>query len=220
MKRYVLAVGGSDSSGGAGIQADIRTITSLGAHAFTAATAVTAQNSRGVLVIHRVPARVVLEQIQAVLHDLAPDAVKIGMLLSGTTAREVARVVKRNKLSCVVLDPVLRASTGKALLEPAALSVLKKELLPVVSVVTPNLDEAQRQKSQELEGHGRGLEVYKGYGTRCGDYRRALEQRMRRLILRWKRVSPFSIFEDTDKIYAWNRMRFFLCPGHIPGIGV
>ncbi|MBW1919693.1 MAG: bifunctional hydroxymethylpyrimidine kinase/phosphomethylpyrimidine kinase [Deltaproteobacteria bacterium] len=151
MKRYVLAVGGSDSSGGAGIQADIRTITSLGAHAFTAATAVTAQNSRGVLVIHRVPARVVLEQIQAVLHDLAPDAVKIGMLLSGTTAREVARVVKRNKLSCVVLDPVLRASTGKALLEPAALSVLKKELLPVVSVVTPNLDEAQALSGKRVK---------------------------------------------------------------------
>lgn len=143
MKKYVLTIGGSDSSGGAGIQADTRAITSLGAHAFTAVTAVTAQNSLGVLVIHRVPARIVSAQIEAMLHDLVPDAVKIGMLLSVSTIKEVAGIIEGHKLSFVVLDPVLRASTGKTLIEPAALSVLKKVLLPMVSVVTPNLDEAQ-----------------------------------------------------------------------------
>jgi hydroxymethylpyrimidine kinase/phosphomethylpyrimidine kinase len=138
----VLAIAGSDSGGGAGIQADIRTISSLGAHALTAVTALTAQNSRNVAAIQKVPAKFVSKQIETILADTYPDAVKIGMLYTGSCVREVARMLKKHPLPNIVLDPVLRASTGKALLEPEAFVPLKRLLLPGVLVVTPNLSEA------------------------------------------------------------------------------
>lgn len=140
--KWVLAIAGSDSCGGAGIQADIRTITSLGAHALTAVTALTAQNSRNVAAIQKVPAKFVSMQVETILADTYPDAVKIGMLYTASCVREVARILKRHPLPKIVLDPVLRASTGKALLESGALAPLKHMLLPRVLVVTPNLSEA------------------------------------------------------------------------------
>ena len=140
--KWVLAIAGSDSGGGAGIQADIRTISSLGAHALTAITALTAQNSRNVAAIQKVPARFVSRQIETILADTYPDAVKIGMLYTASCVREVARMLNRHPLPKTVLDPVLRASTGRALLEPAAFAPLKHLLLPRVLVVTPNLREA------------------------------------------------------------------------------
>lgn len=140
--KWVLAIAGSDSGGGAGIQADIRTISSLGAHALTAITALTAQNSRNVAAIQKVPAKFVSMQIETILADIYPDAVKIGMLFTASCVREVARILKRHSLPKTVLDPVLRASTGKALLESQALVFLKRLLLPRVLVVTPNLREA------------------------------------------------------------------------------
>ncbi|MEW6668269.1 MAG: bifunctional hydroxymethylpyrimidine kinase/phosphomethylpyrimidine kinase [Thermodesulfobacteriota bacterium] len=141
MKR-VLAIAGSDSGGGAGIQADIRTISSLGAHALTAVTALTAQNSRNVAAIQKVPARFVSRQIETILVDTYPDAVKIGMLYTASCVREVARILRKHPLPRTVLDPVLKASTGRALLEPEALAPLQRLLLPRVLVVTPNLGEA------------------------------------------------------------------------------
>lgn len=140
--KWVLAIAGSDSGGGAGIQADIRTISSLGAHALTAVTALTAQNSRNVAAIQKVPARFVSRQIETILVDTYPDAVKMGMLYTASCVREVARFLKRHPLPRTVLDPVLSASTGRALLEPDALAPLKDLLLPRVLVVTPNLREA------------------------------------------------------------------------------
>lgn len=140
--KYILTIAGSDSSGGAGIQADIKTITSLGAHAFTAITALTAQNSRGITAVHKVPARFISEQLEAIMGDLIPDAVKIGMLYSKEAVREVARLIKKHCPPNVVLDPVLSASTGRHLLEPEAVSSLKEGLIPISSVVTPNLHEA------------------------------------------------------------------------------
>lgn len=140
---YVLTIAGSDSSGGAGIQADIKTIHRLGAHALTAVTAVTAQNSVGVAAIHAVPAHFLSRQVDVLVSDVFPQAVKLGMLCSEGAVREVVRLIVRHGFSNVVLDPVLHASTGRGLLEgEEALGALREELLPRVHVVTPNLEEA------------------------------------------------------------------------------
>jgi hydroxymethylpyrimidine kinase/phosphomethylpyrimidine kinase len=140
--KFVLTIAGSDSCGGAGIQADIKTITSLGAHALTALTAVTAQNSLGIGAIHAIPAWFVSRQVESVLGDIRPHAVKIGMLATGANIREVARAITAHGISPTVVDPVLRSTTGRDLLEPEAISLLKGELLPLAGVVTPNLEEA------------------------------------------------------------------------------
>jgi hydroxymethylpyrimidine/phosphomethylpyrimidine kinase len=138
----ILAIAASDSLGGAGIQADIKVITSLNAHALNVITAVTAQNSIGVNAVHKVPARFIFEQFRAIMDDLAPDAVKIGMLYTKTAVREVAKFIKRYRPPNIVMDPVLKASTGQSLLEPDAISIIGKILIPLVDVVTPNLYEA------------------------------------------------------------------------------
>jgi hydroxymethylpyrimidine/phosphomethylpyrimidine kinase len=149
--KYILVIAGSDSCGGAGIQADIRTITSLGAHASTAVTVLTAQNSLGITAIHKVSGRFIWKQLETIVDDLIPDAVKIGMLYSKEAVKEVARFVKKHCLQNVVLDPVLSASTGKKLLESGALSILKKDLIPVASIVTPNLFEAEILAHKKIE---------------------------------------------------------------------
>lgn len=140
--KCILAIGGSDSCGGAGIQADIKTITSLRAHALTVLTAVTAQNSLGVVAVHKVPVGFISRQLETVIDDVVPRAVKVGMLYCGAAVKEVARVIKTYKLRHVVVDPILRASTGNRLLEAKAISLLKEVLLPLANVVTPNLYEA------------------------------------------------------------------------------
>ncbi len=139
----VLSIAGSDSGGGAGIQADIKTITSLGAHALTVITALTAQNSLGVSAIHPVPPGFIARQIKAIVEDKPPDAVKVGMLFTAAAVRAVSRMIADYRLSPVVVDPVLRASTGRSLLEPDAIRVLKERLLPLATLVTPNLEEAE-----------------------------------------------------------------------------
>lgn len=140
--KYILTIAGSDSGGGAGIQADIKTITSLGAHALTALTAVTAQNSIEVASIYGVPERIIAQQVDAVVEDVIPDAVKTGMLPSGAAIKEAARLIKEKGLKSVVVDPVLRASTGRDLMDLPAVTLLKEDLLPLARVVTPNLEEA------------------------------------------------------------------------------
>lgn len=141
--KSVLSIAGSDSGGGAGIQADIKTITRLGAHAFTVITALTAQNSLGVSAIHPVPPGFIARQIKAIVEDSPPDSVKVGMVFTAAAVKTVSRMIGAYGLSPVVLDPVLRATTGKSLLDPDALRVLKDRLLPLAAVVTPNLDEAE-----------------------------------------------------------------------------
>ena len=141
--KFVLSIAGSDSGGGAGIQADIKTITSLGAHALTVVTAVTAQNSLGVSAIHPVPPGFIVRQIKAVVEDRPPDSVKVGMVFTAAAVRAISRMIEAHRLSPVVVDPLLRASTGRVLLEPDAVRVLKEQLLPLATVVTPNLSEAE-----------------------------------------------------------------------------
>lgn len=140
--KNILVIAGSDSCGGAGIQADIKTISSLGAHALTAITAITAQNTLGISGIHKVPAAFISKQLDGIIDDLAPDAVKIGMLYSRGAVREVAKWIKTHKLPNVVLDPILKASTGVRLLESEALKPMKEFLIPLARVITPNLYEA------------------------------------------------------------------------------
>jgi hydroxymethylpyrimidine kinase/phosphomethylpyrimidine kinase len=141
--KCVLSIAGSDSGGGAGIQADIKTITSLGAHALTVITALTAQNSFGVSGIHPVPPGFIARQIKAVVEDRPPNSVKVGMVFTAAAVETVSRMIAEYRLTPVVVDPVLRASTGRLLLEPEAIAVLKERLLPLATVVTPNLDEAE-----------------------------------------------------------------------------
>jgi hydroxymethylpyrimidine/phosphomethylpyrimidine kinase len=136
--RRVLAVGGSDSSGGAGIQADLKTLQAVGVHGSTVLTAVTAQSSTAVHVIHDVPPAVVRAQLAAVLQDVGADVVKTGMLSSAATVEVVVEAVSGLPL---VVDPVGISSTGQALLTPDALLLLRSRLLPLATVVTPNLAE-------------------------------------------------------------------------------
>lgn len=137
----VLTIAGSDSGGGAGIEADIKTISALGGYAATAITAVTAQNTQGVFGVHLLPPEFVQRSIEVVLGDIGADAVKIGMLAQAETARAVAKALPRDLP--IVLDPVMVATSGARLLAPDAVAVLREALVPRAAVVTPNLPEAE-----------------------------------------------------------------------------
>jgi hydroxymethylpyrimidine/phosphomethylpyrimidine kinase len=138
----VLSIAGSDSGGGAGIQADLKTFAALGCYGMTAITALTAQNTCGVRAIHGVPPEMLRDQIDAVLEDIGADAVKIGMLHSPEIVLTVAQAIDRHALNKVVFDPVMVATSGAVLIDNTAVEVLVRELFPRVAVITPNLDEA------------------------------------------------------------------------------
>jgi hydroxymethylpyrimidine/phosphomethylpyrimidine kinase len=140
----VLSIAGSDSGGGAGIQADLKAFAACGAHGMTAITAITAQNTVGVTAVHAIPPEVIVEQVRAVQDDIGVDAVKIGMLGTSATIAAVARALDALPSGTpVVLDPVMVAASGAELLEPEARSQLIEQLLPLATVVTPNLPEAR-----------------------------------------------------------------------------
>lgn len=138
----VLTIAGSDSGGGAGIQADLKTFAALGCYGTSAITALTAQNTVGVQGIHAVPAEFLKAQIQSVLDDIGVDAVKIGMLHAPGIVEVVAWAIDHYQLTNVVLDPVMVATSGDRLIASETVQVLVHELFPRVSVITPNLDEA------------------------------------------------------------------------------
>ncbi|MHB8385805.1 MAG: bifunctional hydroxymethylpyrimidine kinase/phosphomethylpyrimidine kinase [Metallibacterium sp.] len=138
----VLTIAGSDSGGGAGIQADLKTFMARGVHGTSAITAVTAQNTRGVRSAHVLPPREVRAQIEAVFADFPIAAMKIGMLADAATIRAVARALRAHPAVPLVLDPVMIATSGARLLDARAVAVLIDELLPLATVLTPNLPEA------------------------------------------------------------------------------
>lgn len=142
MTARVLIIAGSDSGGGAGIQADIKTVTMLGGHAMTAITAITAQNTVGVRAIHALPPALLAQQIDAVVEDIGVDAVKVGMLHEPEVVRVVAAALRRHRIETVVLDPVMVATSGDRLITEPTVHVLVDELFPLASLITPNLDEA------------------------------------------------------------------------------
>lgn len=145
MKRYntVLTIAGSDSGGGAGIQADIKAISATGCYAASAITAVTVQNTLGVEAVHPVPCDIITGQIAAVLSDIGADAVKIGMLHSADVVMTVKKVLEEFKISNIVLDPVMVSTSGHRLIEVKAIETLVRELIPIVRVITPNIPEAE-----------------------------------------------------------------------------
>jgi hydroxymethylpyrimidine/phosphomethylpyrimidine kinase len=146
----VLSIAGSDSGGGAGIQADLKTFSALGCFGMTAITALTAQNTCGVRAIHAVPPEMLRDQIDAVLEDIGTDAVKIGMLHSAEIVRTVAQAIERHQLCNVVFDPVMVATSGAKLITDEAINVLVSELFPRAALITPNLDEAALLVGQPL----------------------------------------------------------------------
>ena len=138
-----LSIAGSDSSGGAGIQADIKTMEALGVYAETVITALTAQNTQGVQGVMPVESSFISKQIDSVFSDIQPHAVKIGMIPNADAVHAVARGLRAWEASHVVLDPVMVATTGASLSEDSAVQALKEELIPLAEVVTPNIPEAQ-----------------------------------------------------------------------------
>jgi hydroxymethylpyrimidine/phosphomethylpyrimidine kinase len=151
MNGRVLVIAGSDSGGGAGIQADIKTVTALGGYAATAITALTAQNTTGVFGIHEVPAEFVAAQMAVVLDDIGADALKTGMLHRPDVIEAVAQVIHERAPGVpLVVDPVMVAKGGAALITEDAQAVLIERLLPLARVVTPNLPEARRLAGIEI----------------------------------------------------------------------
>ena len=142
-KSKVLIIAGSDSSGGAGIQADIKTITSLGSYAMTAITAVTSQNTTGVNSIFPIPPKEISKQINFTCKDIKPDAIKIGMLHSSRVINEVLKSLKKIKNNKIILDPVMVAKGGAKLINEKAIYLLKNRLIKKVTLITPNIPEAE-----------------------------------------------------------------------------
>ncbi|HRL45341.1 MAG TPA: bifunctional hydroxymethylpyrimidine kinase/phosphomethylpyrimidine kinase, partial [Gemmiger qucibialis] len=141
--RTALTIAGSDSSGGAGIQADIKTMTMNGVFAMSAITALTAQNTTGVTGILNSTPEFLAQQLDAVFTDIYPDAVKIGMVSSQELIRVIAQKLRQYGAKHIVVDPVMVATSGAALLEPDAVTALETELLPLAEVITPNIPEAE-----------------------------------------------------------------------------
>jgi hydroxymethylpyrimidine/phosphomethylpyrimidine kinase len=148
----VLSIAGSDSGGGAGIQADLKTFSALGCYGMTAITALTAQNTQGVRAIHGVPPEFLAAQIDAVIEDIGADAVKIGMLHAPEIVRTVAHAIRKHGLKNVVLDPVMVATSGDRLIAEETVAVLVQELFPLAAVITPNLDEAELLLGHKING--------------------------------------------------------------------
>ena len=138
----ILSIAGSDSGGGAGIQADLKTFAALGCYGMTAITALTAQNTQGVRSIHGVPPHMLQDQIDAVVEDIGVHAVKIGMLHSAEMVRAVAQAIDKHRLNSVVLDPVMVATSGAVLISDDAVAELVQQLFAKAVLITPNLDEA------------------------------------------------------------------------------
>ena len=142
-KSKVLIIAGSDSSGGAGIQADIKTVTSLGSYAMTAITAITAQNTTGVKSIVPIKPKEISNQINFSIGDIKPNAVKIGMLHSKQVIRAVMISLKKSKIKKIVLDPVMVAKGGAKLINNSAISYIKKQLIKNMFLITPNIPETE-----------------------------------------------------------------------------
>ena len=153
-KRYyrVLTIAGSDSGGGAGIQADIKTISAMGCYATSAITAVTVQNTLGVTAVHPIPLDILEGQIDAVLSDIGTDAIKIGMLYSLEVVNIVANMIEKYQVKNIVVDPVMVSTSGHRLIEENAIEVIQNRLMSLSRVITPNIPEAEILAGYKIEG--------------------------------------------------------------------
>ena len=165
----VLCVGGSDSSGGAGIQADLKAVSACGCYAMSVITAVTVQNTRGVESIHPVPKNIILAQLDSVLSDIGADAVKTGMLLTAGAVESVVLKVKEYCLEKLVVDPVMISKGGQSLMRDKAKVALIRKLLPLAFVVTPNIPEAEvlaQCKINTLAGMRKAAALIHAFGVK------------------------------------------------------
>jgi hydroxymethylpyrimidine/phosphomethylpyrimidine kinase len=153
IKEYtrVLTIAGSDCGGGAGIQADLKTFSALGCYGMSAISALTAQNTLGVTGIHDISSEFIVDQINAVLDDIGTDAIKTGMLHRPEIIQKVSSALKSHNVSNLVVDPVMFAKSGDKLLLDEAISALKEELIPLATVLTPNIPEAEALLGRKLE---------------------------------------------------------------------
>jgi len=161
MKQYrkVLTIAGSDSGGGAGIQADLKTISALGCYGTTAITAITAQNTLGVEGIFPIPPDMVEKQIRAVLKDVGTDAVKIGMLHSVDIIQSVHKALQEFQVKNIVLDPVMVAASGDKLIEDNTLDAMTQYLFPIADLITPNIPEANILLNEEINNKDEMIEA-------------------------------------------------------------
>ena len=170
-----MTIAGSDSGGGAGIQADLKTFAALGVYGTSALTAITAQNTVGVTGVHEIPTDIIAAQIEAVLTDIGADAVKTGMLSSTSIVETVCQQLKAFRVTALVVDPVMVAKSGDSLLQPEAVEALRTLLVPLAAVVTPNIPEAEvltgvkivsdddmRRVAESIVAMGAGSVVVKG----------------------------------------------------------
>lgn len=168
--RKLLTIAGSDSSGGAGIQADLKTFSAHGAFGMSVITSVTAQNTTGVTAIHNIPIDIVRAQIDAVFDDIDVDAVKIGMLSSTDIAACVAERLRVYKPRIIILDPVMVATSGSRLMSEDAIDVINTELLPISAMVTPNIPEAEVLSGMKILGESdmrTAAEAIGAMGVKC-----------------------------------------------------
>ena len=164
-----LTIAGSDSGGGAGIQADLKTFAALGVYGTSALTAITAQNTVAVTAVHEMPTDIIAAQIEAVISDIGADAVKTGMLSSSAIVEVVARELKRHRVERLVVDPVMVAKSGDSLLKDEAVAALRTQLLPLALVVTPNVPEAEVLTGMTITSQDdmrRAAEMIVGMGAR------------------------------------------------------
>jgi hydroxymethylpyrimidine/phosphomethylpyrimidine kinase len=147
----VLCVGGSDSSGGAGIQADLKAVSACGCYGMSVITGVTVQNTRGVQLIHQIPKKYIMAQLDSVLSDIGADAVKTGMLLTSGAVESVVLKVKQYHLEKLIVDPVMIAKGGQSLMRNNAMVALIKKLLPLSLVVTPNIPDRKFWRNVKLK---------------------------------------------------------------------
>ncbi len=167
--KTALTIAGSDPSGGAGIQADLKTFSALGVYGMSTVTSVTSQNTRGVTGVFDIPAEVVMSQLDAVFTDIFPDAVKIGMVSSSEIIEAIAERLSKYRATNIVLDTVMVSTSGHALLNPDAVSALTEYLFPLADIITPNLYEAQILCGFEIKNEQDMLRsaecIYSKYGT-------------------------------------------------------
>ena len=147
----VLTIAGTDPSGGAGIQADLKTFSALGCYGMSVITALVAQNTTGVRAIHNIPADFVQQQLDAVMEDIRPDAIKIGMVHTSQLVEIIAATLKKYPDIPVVFDPVMVATSGDKLIEDATIDIIVSQLFPLVTLITPNMDEASLLAGMPIE---------------------------------------------------------------------
>lgn len=193
--RTALTIAGSDSSGGAGIQADLKTMTMNGVYAMTAITALTAQNTTGVQGILESTPDFLRQQLDAVFEDIRPDAVKIGMVSSPLLIQTIAERLRFYQAQRIVLDPVMVATSGARLIQPEAIETLCRELLPLALVVTPNIPEAELLAGCAIDGAGAMEETARQIGQRYGCA----------VLLK----GGHSINDANDLLYAEGKLRWF-----------